>query len=152
MKRNAYIASKERLDQYVLANGLRPSVVRDTVLEQLCELKQPFTARELTEICQTQRISKATVYNSLELFISAQILRGTNRQRGRTAIQYELILDSQQKIQMICQDCGRVSDFRDKAIERLILERKYSNFNLMHFSLLVYGRCKKCKTIKKTKK
>ena len=83
MKKTLYINSLERLRKFIKANGMRPSVVRDAVLEQACMLQQPFTANELLKACQEQRISIGTVYNALNVFISAQILSATNRQRGQ---------------------------------------------------------------------
>ena len=128
---------------------MRPSVVRNAVLEQACYLPQPFTAKQLVEVCKEQRISIGTVYNSLNLFISAQILHATERQRGKMATEYELITGNQHHMQIICQKCGRVSDIQDRAIARLIQERKYSNFTLQHYSLFVYGECKVCRRLKR---
>lgn len=124
---------------------MRPSIVRNVVLEQVCLLPQPFTARELVEACQAERISVGTVYNCLSLFISAQILHANNRQRGQSATEYEIITGNQNRMQIICTQCGRVSDIHDKAISRLIKVRKYSNFNMQNFSLFVYGECKICR-------
>ena len=145
MKKTLYNNALERLNRYVKTNGLRPSVVRNTVLEQACCLSQPFTAKQLVEVCQEQRISVGTVYNSLNIFISAQILHATERQRGKAATEYEVITGEHHCMQIICQKCGRISDIQDKAIARLIKERKYSNFTLQHYSLFVYGECKVCR-------
>lgn len=149
MKKTLYITSLERLEQYVGAAQLRPSVVRNAVLEQVCLLPQPFTAKQLAEVCKEQRISVGTVYNSLNIFISAQILHAANRQRGKAATEYELTTTDQSRMQVMCVKCGRVSDIADKAIARLIKERKYSNFKISHFSLFVYGECKVCRNRKK---
>lgn len=145
MKKTLYNNALERLNRYVKTNGLRPSVVRNTVLEQACCLSQPFTAKQLVEVCQEQRISVGTVYNSLNIFISAQILHANERQRGKAATEYEVITGEHHRMQIICQKCGRISDIQDKAIARLIKERKYSNFTLQHYSLFVYGECKVCR-------
>ena len=145
MKRSAYNSALERLNQYVLSHNKRPSKVRNEVLEQAFLLPQPFTADQLMEACKEQRISTGTVYNSLQLFVSAQILHSITRQRGQAATEYEWMIGGQTRMQIICQKCGRVSDFHDKAIERLIQERRYSNFVLQHFSLYVYGECKLCR-------
>ncbi|MBQ7631583.1 MAG: transcriptional repressor [Paludibacteraceae bacterium] len=151
MKRAALNSALERLNRYVLANNKRPSKVRNIVLEQAFLLPQPFVADQLVEACQAQRISVGTVYNSLEIFVSARILHSITRQRGQNATYYEWIVGEQTRLQVVCEKCGRVSDFHDKAIERLIQERRYSNFNMHHFSLYVYGECKLCKKTKKLK-
>lgn len=146
MKTNKnYKLSLERLGRYVKRNGLRPSVVRNMVLEQVCNLHQPFTAEQLIEACRQERISSGTVYNALNLFTKAEIIQGMQRQRGHIATEYELIGDSSQRMQFVCKKCGRIVDFNDKAIAQLIEARKYSNFQISQFSLIVYGECKVCR-------
>ena len=136
----------KQLEAYVRNNDMRPSKVRNMVLDQICLLPQPFTAEQLAKACQNERISVATVYNCLNLFLLARILYAHNRQRGRAVTEYEVIVGKPMRMQMMCTRCGRVTEIHDKAIERLIKERKYSNFILQHFSLFVYGECKICRS------
>lgn len=150
MKRSPYHSAKERLKDYLNEKGLRPSVIRDLVLERACELPQPFTAHQLVDVCKAERISVGTVYNALNVFVAAQILHVIERQRGRAAMEYEVVTSNVTHMQFVCKKCGRTVEFNDKAIARLVKERKYSNFNMQHFSLLIYGECKICRT--KTKK
>lgn len=150
MKRSPYNSARERLKDYLKEKGLRPSVIRDFVLERACELSQPFTANQLVEVCKEQRISVGTVYNALNVFVAAQILHVIERQRGRASMEYEVVTANVAHMQFVCKKCGRTVEFNDKALSRLIKERKYSNFTMQHFSLLVYGECKTCRT--KTKK
>ena len=141
-----YTSALGLLSAYIRANNMRPSTVRNMVLEQVCTLPQPFTADQLIEACKAERISVGTVYNSLNLFILARILHANERQRGRrTATEYELLPGNTMRMQIICEKCSRVTEFHDKAIERLVRERKYSNFNIQHFSLFVYGECNLCR-------
>ena len=130
---------------------LRPSKVRNMVLEQVCALEQPFTAEQLVEACKAERISVGTVYNALNIFVDANILHATKRQRGLIATEYEIVTGTGNQFRMVCRKCGREVNLSDPAIFRMINERKYSNFNLQHFSLIVYGECKICrrKAIKK---
>ena len=83
--------------------------------------------------------------NALNLFVMARILHANTRQRGRAATEYELITDRTSRMQIICTKCGRVSNITDKAMVRLVAEKKYSNFEWHHFSLFVYGECKVCR-------
>lgn len=144
----AYNNALVQLNQYVRTHNLRPSAVRNMVLEQACLLHQPFTADQLIDVCTPERISKGTVYNALGLFVKAAILRGQQRQRGHIATEYELMQDNAKHMQFVCKKCGRIVDFQDKAIGRLIEERKYTNFNLHSYSLVVYGECKLCRRLK----
>ena len=150
-----YKTAQEQLNEYVRKNDMRPSVVRNKVLELLTTLEQPFLADQLVELCQKERISVATVYNALNLFVMARILHANTRQRGRAATEYELITDQTSRMQIICTRCGRVANITDKAMIRIVGEKKYSNFEWHHFSLFIYGECKVCrqkKQIRTTKK
>lgn len=131
---------------------MRPSSVRKIVLEQICQLPQPFTAEQLVEACQDERVSVGSIYNALNLFVLAQILHVTNRQRGKNAMEYELSVGSPARMHVVCTECGRVTEIHDKAIASLIQERKYSNFLMNNFSLNVYGVCKRCPKKKKNNK
>ena len=148
----AYILAQEKLVRFLHEHEKRPSKVRNIVLSLACALPQPFTAEQLQRACETERISVGTIYNSLNTFVDAQILRATERQRGKAATEYELITGSSNRLQIVCKKCGRVTDVTDKAITTLVQNRKYSNFNMQHFSLFIYGECRICRKKKiKTK-
>ena len=148
----AYIFAQEKLVRFLHEHEKRPSKVRNIVLSLACALPQPFTAEQLQRACETERISVGTIYNSLNTFVDAQILRATARQRGKAATEYELITGSSNRLQIVCKKCGRVTDITDKAITTLVQNRKYSNFNMQHFSLFIYGECRICRKKKiKTK-
>ena len=141
----SYNNALERLNRYLRDHDKRPSKVRNIVLSCAFGLKPPFTAEQLLTACEAEHISVGTVYNSLEVFCEAGIVRAITRQRGKAATEYEIISGSASRFQMICKKCGRTVDISDKAISRLIKERKYSNFDMQHFSLFVYGECKICR-------
>lgn len=134
-----------KLETYLKDNGLRHTPERYTLLRHVCALEQPFRTETLVESVQNEHISLATVYNTLGLFISAQILHCLNRRYGRKQAEYELLTQKLVRMEMVCTRCGRVSHIRDVAIQNLVCTRKYSNFNMQGFSLYVYGECKTCK-------
>ena len=63
--------------------------------------------------------------------------------------EYELIVLPRPRMQVVCLKCGRVTDIQDKAIERLVEERKYTNFEMQRFSLFIYGECRTCRRRRK---
>ncbi len=147
----SYSSALTQLRRYLLDHDKRPTKVREMVLEQVCNLPQPFTADQLVKACEAERISTGTVYNTLNLLIDAQVIHATKRQRGKAATEYEVIIGPANRMQLVCAKCGRTADFTDPAIARLIKTRKYYNFILRSYSLIAYGECKVCrkKTIKK---
>ena len=147
-----YQASLDALNAYLDAHEMRMTTVRQIVLNEICQLPQPFTAEQLEEVCRSERISKGTVYNTLKLLEDAHILHVLERQKGRTVNEYEITRAEANRMQVVCTRCGRVTEFHDKAIARLMLERRFPNFNVRHFTLLAYGECKTCSKLKKRNK
>lgn len=140
-----YEQLQEQLNEYILSHNMRPSKVRNMVLRAACQLPQPFTADDLAKKCTEERISVGTVYNVLNLLILAQILHAIQRQRGKAATEYELVRESSAHMQVVCPKCGRISEFTEPSIIRLVHERRYSNFIAKYFTLVVYGECRVCR-------
>ena len=144
-----YEAALTRLNAYIRQEKMRASVVRTAILEKVCLFKQPFTAEQLIEACSDEFVSDATVYNALNLFVSARILQAIKRQRGQTAVEYELTFSAHSRMQIVCLECGRVTNVRDKMLEQQIKEHKYYNFNPNRISMIIYGVCKHCRKPKR---
>lgn len=143
-----YKTAQAQLDAYVQAHEMRRSQVRNMVLEQICQLPQPFTAAQLEEVCKAERISTGTVYNVLHVLIEASLVRPYDRGIGQTVTEYELVTEvSRSHMQIICRKCGRRTFIYDKALQRLIIERQYSNFKMQNYTLVVYGECKICRRL-----
>ena len=142
----------DALNDYLRERDMRLTVERQIVLNELCALPQPFTAEQLEEACRRERISRGTIYNTLKLMEDAHLLHTLERQRGRTVNEYELTQGTVNHMQVVCTKCGRVTDFHDKAITRLIQARKYNNFNMQHFTLIAYGECRLCRSRKQLTK
>ena len=141
----SYSSALTQLNRYLHENEKRPSRVREMVLTQVFQLPQPFTAEQLVKACEEDHISVGTVYNSLNLFIDARLLRATVRQRGKSATEYELLIGATNKVQFICKKCGRTVEFSDQQIARSIKAHGYNNFVMQNYNLTVYGECKICR-------
>jgi len=141
----SYEAALERLNAYIAQHNMRHTPEREMVLMEISEMTQPFTAEQLAQRCLKLRLSQATVYNTLNLLVSARILHAFNREAGRTATEYELMTSERSHIQIICTNCGRITEAHDKAIEHIVASRKYSNFLPSVYSMRIYGQCKACR-------
>lgn len=136
-----YNEAERKLERYIGANHLRHTKERYTILHYCCELGK-FRATQIIELATADFISRPTVYNTLALLVSAQILW---RQSGKgPAAEYETISKAKVRMRMQCTRCGRVLNFKDAAIEQVIENHRYRNFNLSHFTLDVWGTCKTC--------
>ena len=136
------------LDNYIREHNLRHTLERKRLLKIIADINKPvFTVHDIDAKRKDAHISVPTMYNSLNLFVSAQILYKLERTQGVQVEQYKWALDAKSTMRVICTRCGREANFTDKAVLRILHERKYANFLPAHFSLYVYGVCKTCRRL-----
>ena len=148
-----YNKTREQLYNYINEYKLRHTLERLSILEVVCKL-QRFSVEELRDSITKIAISRATIYNALNLFEKAGIIRRIEKEYGVRAGQYELACLKSSSVQIICQNCSRVSEVKDSTILRMLADKKFSNFIPERFSLYIYGKCKTCrsKLLKKQQK
>ena len=86
-------------------------------------------------------VSRATVYNTLELLAQCDLI--TKRNFGDNVTRFESNFKKQTHDHLICVDCGRIIEFTDPRIKKIPQEICYS-FN-------IFGRCKNKKECKNRK-
>lgn len=143
---NCYKTSSDVLCRYLKEHNLRCTSERLFILKQVCSYKKTFTAEQLLhDIPDSVHLSVATVYNSLNLFCSCRILQKQSSSAGARTTAFELVMARDSSMHFVCTRCGRKVEFRDKAIENILRERHFNNFQMSDFSLSVYGVCKICR-------
>lgn len=140
-----YAQSKQQLDAYLDEHGLRHTQERYMLLKMMCELESPFTAEALVEEAKKSNISRATTYHMMDLAQKVHILHPLIKQFGDRKTQYEIVTHKNDHLQIVCLKCGRVADFKDPGVVKLLQAKKYSNFVMQNISLYVYGECKICR-------
>ena len=134
----------ERLRAYIDEHGMRRTREREVILEKVCGLRC-FSVEQLSNALTELTISRATVYNALRVFEQAGIFHRLDKEFGVRAGQYEVVQANASHIQIICQRCGRISEVRDTTINRMLADKRFTNFNPQRFSLYIYGTCKVCR-------
>ncbi|MBI4831638.1 MAG: transcriptional repressor [Candidatus Lindowbacteria bacterium] len=119
---------------------------RRAILDIVFETHRHFDAEELVEIIRQRqkRISRATVYRTLDLLVRAGLVAAM--ELGETRKVYEHVTGHKHHDHMICTKCGRAIEFDDGFIELLqqkVCERL--NFEAETHSLRIFGRCEKCR-------
>lgn len=122
---------------------------RFEVLEAALEYEGHFNADDLYILMKNSksRISRATVYKTLELLAQCELL--SKRNFGDNTNRFESSFKKQVHDHLICVDCGKIIEFADTRIKRLPEEISEDlGFNFESYSFNIFGRCKdpkKCK-------
>lgn len=93
------------------------------------------------------RVSRATVYKTLELLVQCDLL--SKRNFGENLTRYESNYKRQSHDHLICVDCGRIVEFVDQHIKKLppqISDRL--GFVFESYSFNIFARCKNPKNCK----
>ncbi len=133
-----------RFEAFLKAQKLKKTPERMAVLEAIYAHNGHIEAAKLHEVLQERHpgLSLATVYNTLELLSRAGLVLAHRFDTGKTV--YEKALGRYQHDHMLCQDCGRIVEFCDPALQEIFshIEEAY-DFEVHHHALLIYVRCRK---------
>lgn len=128
---------------YLAKHKHRKTPERFAILEKIYAFEGHFDAETLFESMQNEyRVSLATVYNTLDLLLESGLV--IKHQFDGLSAQYEKALGSNIHNHSVCIVCGKVKEFTDKKIRKAIQSKEFANFQSTHYSLYIYGVCKKC--------
>jgi Fur family ferric uptake transcriptional regulator len=96
------------------------------------------------------KVSRATVYNTLELLAQCELL--SKRNFGDNLTRYESNFKRQTHDHLICVDCGKIVEFSDPRLNKLPLELSDKlGYELDSYSFNIFARCKNKKECKNRK-
>lgn len=130
----------DEISQILSSKNLKPSIARTLILRICMNSNLPLDVDSVASNMGT-KAHLATVYRTLEKFVSAGILEKVDFQEGK--FRYEFMHDHHHHA--ICNSCGKVEDVEDKGIE--VIEssiKSKTGFTVTRHALELFGLCNKC--------
>lgn len=134
---------KEIFSNHLTAHNLRRTPERFAILKEIYNRTDHFDAEALYIHMKNSnyRVSRATVYNTLELLVNCDLI--TRHQFGKNLTQYEKSYGFKQHDHLVCVDCGRVIEFCDPRIQQIKSTMgQLLQFDVLYHELNLFGRCK----------
>ncbi|HXE81425.1 MAG TPA: transcriptional repressor [Vicinamibacterales bacterium] len=126
--------------------GSKRSSKRDLIVNVFLRQEGHFSADDLADIIRREdhRISRATVYRTLQWMVDAGIARKVDFGEGR--FRFEHSYRHPRHFHLICKTCNQSSEFLSSDIEALIEEIAAArNFAAAQSVVQIYGQCENCR-------
>ena len=127
--------------------GGRRSSKRELIVNVFLKQEGHLSADDLVSLIRTedQRISRATVYRTLQWMVDAGSARKVDFGEGR--FRFEHSYRHPRHFHLICKSCNRSYEFLSSDIEGLIEEVAAARgFAARQSVVQIYGRCEECQT------
>jgi Fur family ferric uptake transcriptional regulator len=130
----------------LLAKGLRNGGARRAVIELLAEQNCCLTAQEMFDRLRAsgRRVGIASVYRILDLLTAEGAVQRIDLGSGTS--RYEPIWpDGDHHHHLVCDDCGKVDAFEDRALERALTQvEQRSGYAVAGHDVVLHGSCREC--------
>jgi Fur family ferric uptake transcriptional regulator len=127
--------------------GTKRSGKRDLIVNVFLRQEGHLSADDLVEVIkrEDQRISRATVYRTLQWMVEAGIARKVDFGEGR--FRFEHSYRHPRHFHLICKSCNRSYEFLSSDIEALVEEvANARGFTPRQSVVQIYGTCEACRT------
>jgi Fur family ferric uptake transcriptional regulator len=134
--------SHEQFKSFLKQGKHRITPERFEVLDFAIDYKGHFAADELFIKMKNydSNVSRATVYNTLELLAQCDLL--AKRHFGDNKTHYESSFNRKNHGHLICTKCGKIQEFSSGKMNQIVDEISYQfNFDSSGFSFNIFGIC-----------
>jgi len=137
--------ARAKLEESLLAKGLRRSGERFAILEEVYSRNDHFDADHLYQAMYQKGypVSRATVYNTLEVLVDCGlVIKHHFGEDDNSKSRYEKALGRQQHAHLVCLNCHSVKEFCDPRLQ--LIKTNVGNalqFHVESHSLVFYGEC-----------
>lgn len=135
--------AEQILREYLNKGNHRITPERFEVLNSALNYEGHFGADDLFILMKNKksRVSRATVYNTLELLVKCDLL--SKRNFGDNITRYESSFKRKSHDHLICMDCGRIVEFSSEELEKIPAQLcNELGFIFENYSFNIFARCK----------
>lgn len=135
-----------RYEEYLRASSLKVTPQRRRIFDRVFATHEHFNAETLYSWLREEdgpRVSRATVYRTLDLLTKGGFIASLDTGRGELV--YEHVLGHQHHDHMVCMECGGIEEFHDERIEELQKDAADKRgFTILHHEHRLMGTCRSC--------
>jgi Fur family ferric uptake transcriptional regulator len=140
----AYEDVRRRFASFIRERGQRQTPERFAVLDEIYASQEHIDADTLYARIRDRgvRVSRATVYNTLELLLACDLV--VRHQFGRAQAKYERAWAYWQHDHLLCLECGAIFEFCDPRLQEIqdTVAGIYG-FEVARHALNVYAHCRR---------
>ena len=129
-------------NNFIDKKRLRRTPERIAVLEMIYNKDEHFTVENLylDMVNSNMRVSRATVYNTLQLLLECGLVNKLNI--GNSSTYFEKAFGCPEHDHIICTNCNKIIDFRVRKMAeiRLSIERRLG-IRILDHKLIFYAEC-----------
>lgn len=142
MKNKTEDEAKRILTDYLEQNNCRKTPERFAVLGAIYGFKSKFSIQDLISrmIELHFPVSRATVYNSLKLFVRLRLVVCIRLQEG---VFYEAY-HADNHCSKICTVCGKMTEVKSPELLKFVGDMHLKRFRKENFTMYIYGICSTC--------
>ncbi|MCD6254133.1 MAG: transcriptional repressor [Thermotogae bacterium] len=136
---------KDVMRKKLRERGNRVTAQREAILKIFEEVGDHLGAEDVYQLLmrRRRRISKATVYRTLELLTNMGMLRRLELNEG--VYRYELAESTSNHHHAICTSCGTIVNIDLEDLESLTQRAAEAvGFTMTNYSVIIYGICPSC--------
>ena len=140
------LQARDFLSSYLAEHGMRRTPERYAILERVFDFNGLFTLDSLMDALDKDayRVSRATLYNTIQLFAEAGLVRKHLFDGKPTSYERVSLSAQASHLHQVCRLCGKVKELKAPDLGTVTAGRSAAAFHAEYFTLYVYGVCSSC--------
>lgn len=131
--------------RYLRSKGRSATKPREKIVAAVFASNGHFSAAELWQRLQPEKVSLATIYRTLELLEEAGLVRKISL--GNDLAHFEPLLGRRLHWHLVCTHCQQLIEFSDAVIEERLTEAvDHYGFQPRSVQVQVFGLCPQCQS------